>query len=76
MIMWNMNDVTRIDYVGSYVYHITFDNGVSGEVDFSEYINRGPIFMPNNSLPFIKNANAGNFDKCPSESHISIRRNA
>jgi len=55
--MWEMNDVTRIDYVGSYVYHITFDNGVSGDVDFSEYIDKGPIFRPLADRGVFKKAN-------------------
>ncbi len=42
--MWDMNDMTKIEYRGGYVYHIRFDDGVEGEIDFSDYLSRGPIF--------------------------------
>jgi hypothetical protein len=42
--MWDMNDVTKVEYRGGYVYHIQFDDGAEGEVDFSEYLSLGPIF--------------------------------
>jgi len=42
--MWDMNEVTRVEYRGEYRYHIFFDNGVEGEIDFSEYLSRGPVF--------------------------------
>lgn len=44
--MWNMNDVVKIEYKEGFVYHIVFDDGKSGDIDFSEYIGRGPIFEP------------------------------
>lgn len=44
--MWDMNDVTRIKYVDGYIYHITFDDGSYGDVDFSEYLSKGPVFEP------------------------------
>ncbi|WP_028570932.1 DUF2442 domain-containing protein [Desulfonatronum lacustre] len=44
--MWNMNDVTQITYKGRYTYHIVFDDGVAGEIDFSGYLDKGPIFEP------------------------------
>ncbi|MCL0088024.1 DUF2442 domain-containing protein [Dehalococcoidia bacterium] len=54
--MWNMNDVTKIVYKDKYIYNITFDNGVSGDVDFSEYIDKGPIFTPLRKKEFFNKA--------------------
>lgn len=54
--MWNMNDVIKLDYKGEYIYHIVFDNGVSGDVDFSKYIDKGPIFAPLRKKEFFKKA--------------------
>lgn len=42
--MWDMNEVIKIEYRGNYVYHILFDDSVKGEIDFSEYLGRGPVF--------------------------------
>ena len=42
--MWDMNDVIKIEYKGGFVYRIIFDDGKSGDVDFSEYVGRGPVF--------------------------------
>jgi len=44
--LWDGNYVTRIEYRGDYIYHITFDDGTAGEVDFSIYLNGGPVFGP------------------------------
>lgn len=54
--MWNMNDIIRIQYRGGFVYHILFDDGQGGEVDFSEYVGRGPVFEPFRDLSFFKQA--------------------
>ncbi|MDP2645189.1 MAG: DUF2442 domain-containing protein [Desulfobacterales bacterium] len=43
--MWDFNEVTDIKYRGEYVYSIRFDDGVEGEVDFSEYFSKGPVFQ-------------------------------
>jgi hypothetical protein len=42
--MWKLNDVTEIAYRGGHVFHVRFDDGLEGDVDFSEYLGRGPIF--------------------------------
>lgn len=39
--IWNMNDVIKIIYKDGYIYHIVFDDGTLGDVDFSEYPSRG-----------------------------------
>ena len=54
--MWQMNDVISIRYQSRYVYHIVFDDGMEGEVDFSEYLGKGPIFEPLKDLAFFRQA--------------------
>jgi hypothetical protein len=44
--MWNLSDVKTIEYRRGRVFHVTFEDGLEGEVDFSEYLARGPIFEP------------------------------
>ena len=44
--MWVLNEVTAIKYRRDYVFHIVFDDGTEGEVDFIEYLSRGPVFRP------------------------------
>jgi len=51
-----MNDVTSIEYRGGYVYRITFDDGMSGDVDFSEYLDLGPVFVPLRDLSYFRQA--------------------
>ena len=54
--MWNMNDVIEIDYKHDYIFHIEFDNGVAGDVDFHEYTDKGSIFALLKKIEFFKNA--------------------
>ena len=54
--MWNMNEVISIEYRQGYVYHITFDDGLQGEVDFSAYVGRGPVFAPFKDTSFFQRA--------------------
>jgi hypothetical protein len=44
--MWNMNDITSIEFKGDYVYWVRFDDGLSGEIDFETYIENGTVFEP------------------------------
>jgi hypothetical protein len=54
--MWNMNEVVNIEYKGKYVFHIIFDDKTSGDVDFSEYLEKGSIFRPLSSLDYFMKA--------------------
>ena len=54
--MWNMNDVINIEYKRDYIFYIAFDDGKAGNVDFSSYIKKGPVFAPLKSKSFFKQA--------------------
>ena len=54
--MWELNEVTSIEYRQGYVYHIVFDDGLEGEIDFSEYVGSGPVFEPLEDLAFFQQA--------------------
>ncbi len=54
--MWNFNDVVSIEYRQGYVYRIVFDDGLEAEVDFSEYVGRGRVFVPLKELSFFRQA--------------------
>ncbi|MFH1436668.1 MAG: DUF2442 domain-containing protein [Pseudomonadota bacterium] len=51
-----MNEVIAIEYREKYIYHITFDDGTSGNVDFAEYIGKGPVFEPLKEMDFFRSA--------------------
>lgn len=42
--MWNLNEVKKLEYKGEYAYLVEFDDGMCAVVDFSEFLNRGPVF--------------------------------
>lgn len=54
--MWKLNDVATVEYRQGYVYHIVFDDGLEGDVDFSEYIGKGPVFEPLRDPAFFRTA--------------------
>ncbi len=54
--MWDMNEVTEIRYQGGYRYYVAFDDGTSGEVDFTQYLDRGPVFEPLRDPAFFQQA--------------------
>ena len=54
--VWKGNDVISIEYKGGFVFRVVFDDGRGGDVDFSEYIGRGPVFEPLRDTSFFKEA--------------------
>ena len=54
--MWDMNDLVKITYKHDYIFYIEFDNGVAGDIDFHEYIDRGSVFAPLRVKKFFKSA--------------------
>ena len=54
--MWDMNELTSIEYRGGYVYHLAFDDGLEGDFDLGEYVGTGPVFAPLRDLAFFRQA--------------------
>jgi len=54
--MWDLNYVTSIAYKHDYVYHVAFNDGLEGDVDFAEYVGSGPVFEPLKDLEFFRQA--------------------
>ena len=54
--MWNLNEVTHIEYKSGYRYLIEFDYGVSAVLYFSDYLRRGPVFAPLHDMQFFRSA--------------------
>ena len=54
--MWNLNDVTKIEYKSGYSFLIVFDDSLRAVIDFSEYLQRGPVFEPLRNTTFFRKA--------------------
>ncbi|MBF0237956.1 MAG: DUF2442 domain-containing protein [SAR324 cluster bacterium] len=54
--MWNMNEITHIEYKDQYIYHVAFDDGTKGDIDFKGYLNRGTVFKPLKNISYFKQA--------------------
>ena len=54
--MWNLNEVVKIEYRRKHIFHILFDDGLEGDMDFSEYLAKGPIFEPLKEESFFRQA--------------------
>ena len=51
-----MKEIRKITYKSKYVYHITFDDGTNGDMDFEEYIRKGPVFKALKGVGYFKQA--------------------
>jgi hypothetical protein len=54
--MWNLNEIISIAYKGEYVYQLVFDDQLCGDIDFSSYLSKGPVFKPLEDKTFFKQA--------------------
>ena len=53
---WNLNQLAEVRYVRERIVCLRFDDGLSGEVDLSAYVECGPIFEPLAEENFFKQA--------------------
>ena len=51
-----LSHVTAIEYRGGYVFRVTFDDGATGDVDFSDCLDLGPVFFPLWNLSYFRQA--------------------
>lgn len=58
--MWNFNQIVSLEYKTNYIFHIKFDDGCEGDLDFTEYLNNGPIFVPLKEISFFMQAKIEN----------------
>jgi hypothetical protein len=54
--VWQLNEIVAITYLRGYAYRITFDDGLEGDIDFSEFLEGGPVFQPLRALNFFRRA--------------------
>jgi hypothetical protein len=54
--MWDLNEVVRIEPRSDRSYLIVFDDGTSAVIDFSEYLDKGPVFVPLKNPAFFSQA--------------------
>ena len=54
--MWNMNEVTSIEYRDGYTFHVVFDDGLEGDVCLAEYVGKGPVFAPLRDVAYFRQA--------------------
>lgn len=54
--MWHFNEIVQADYRGDYRFYIVYDDGVAGEVDLSDYLEKGRVFVPLKDKAFFAQA--------------------
>jgi hypothetical protein len=50
-----LKDVISANYKGKYKIEVTFEDGVTGVVDFSKYLSKGGVFEKFKDIEFFKN---------------------
>ncbi len=54
--MWNLNNVEEIECQTDYSFLVVFDDGTRAVLDFSDYLERGPVFAPLRDPAFFRQA--------------------
>lgn len=54
--MWDLNEVIEIKFRQKYIFHVISDDGLSGDMDFSEYLGKGSVFEPLKDSAFFRQA--------------------
>ena len=54
--MWEFNRVVRVEPQADFACLVVFDDGTQGIVDFSEYLDKGPVFGPLKDPDFFRQA--------------------
>ncbi len=54
--MTRVAHIISISYRRDYVYRVNFDGGATGEVDFTDYLELGPIFAPLKDISYFRQA--------------------
>lgn len=54
--MWELNDIVSVEYKKDYVYEIVFDDGLSGCVDFTKWLDKGHVFKKLKDIKLFKKA--------------------
>ena len=54
--MWDLNEVIEIEYKSEYSFRIVFDDNTSAVIDFTDYLQRGPVFAPLRDPSFFRQA--------------------
>lgn len=49
-----MYDIVNARYLRDYIIRIEFENGRMGEVDFKEYLDKGPVFNRFRDMEYFK----------------------
>lgn len=54
--MTRVAHIISISYRKDYIYRVNFDGGATGEVDFTDYLELGPIFAPLKDISYFRQA--------------------
>lgn len=54
--MTRVSHIISISYRKDYIYRVNFEGGATGEVDFTDYLELGPVFAPLKDMTYFRQA--------------------